>query len=208
MGVAASATAAPRRIGVFGGAFDPPHVAHVALVEAAIADLQLDELRVIPTGHAWHKTRALSPAHHRLAMAQLAFAHLAHVVVDARETERAGPSYTVDTLRELTVQWPGAQLFLLMGEDQARALPSWHEWREILRLAIICVAERKGSTTDTTEFLAPQSHELRFRRLPVAAMAVSATDIRARISAHQSVAPLVFEPVARYIALHHLYKTA
>lgn len=196
-----------RRIGVFGGAFDPPHAAHVALVQTALADLQLDELRVVPTGQAWHKSRPLSPAHHRLAMAQLAFANLPRVVVDPRETERSGPSYTVDTLRELKRQWPDAELFLLMGEDQARALPTWHEWPEVLRIAIICVAEREDMTGDRPQFIVQKSHESRFRRLQMPAMPISATDIRARIAAHQCVVPLVFEPVARYIDDHHLYQT-
>lgn len=197
-----------RRIGVFGGAFDPPHAAHVALVRAALADLQLDELRVIPTGQAWHKSRVLSPAHHRLAMAQLAFSDMSRVVVDPCETRRPGPSYTVDTLRELKAQWPQAELFLLIGEDQARALPTWHAWQEVLQLAIICVAEREDLTGIAPRFTAPQSHESRFRRLPVSAMPVSATDIRARIAAHLCVVPLVFTPVARYIDDHHLYQTA
>ncbi|MEO8121327.1 MAG: nicotinate (nicotinamide) nucleotide adenylyltransferase [Rhodoferax sp.] len=198
---------APRRIGVFGGAFDPPHAAHRALVQAAVTGLQLDELRILPTGQAWHKARDLSPAHHRLAMAQLAFADLPRVVVDPRETERSGPSYTVDTLREFKAQWPDAELFLIMGEDQARALPTWHEWPEVLRLAIICVAEREDVTGATPPFIAPQPHESRFRRLQMPVMPVSATDIRTRIAAHQCVAPLVFEPVARYIDDHHLYQT-
>jgi nicotinate-nucleotide adenylyltransferase len=192
---------------MFGGAFDPPHAAHRAMVETALADLQLDELRVVPTGQAWHKARGLSPAHHRLAMAQLAFADMPRVVVDPRETERSGPSYTVDTLREFKALWPDAELFLIVGEDQARALPSWHEWPEVLRLAIICVAERKDATGVTSPFIAPISHESCFRRLQMPVMPVSATDIRTRIAAHQSVAPLVFEPVARYIDDHHLYQT-
>ncbi len=196
-----------RRIGVFGGAFDPPHVAHVALANAAVADLQLDELRVMPTGQAWHKARPLSPAHHRLAMAQLAFSGLPHVVIDPRETQRPGPSYTVDTLRELRAQWPGAELFLIIGEDQARALPSWHDWQDIIQLAIICVAERESLTGARPGFDAPKAQESRFRRLHFPAMPVSATDIRTRIAAHISVVPLVFEPVARYIDHHHLYQT-
>jgi nicotinate-nucleotide adenylyltransferase len=194
-------------MGVFGGAFDPPHTAHVALAQTAIAELQLDELRIIPTGQAWHKARPLSPAQHRLAMAQLAFAPLPSVVVDPRETQRAGPSYTVDTLRELRAQWPDADLFLILGGDQARALPTWREWEEILRLAIICVAEREDLTGASPQFIAPKSHESRFRRLQMPVMPVSATDIRARIATHQCVVPLVFEPVARYIDDHHLYQT-
>ncbi len=201
------APAVARRMGVFGGAFDPPHVAHAALVQAAVADLQLDELRVVPTGQAWHKARPLSPAHHRLAMAQLAFADLPRVLVDPRETRRPGPSYTVDTLRELKDQWPGTELFLVMGEDQAGALAGWHEWQEILRLAIICVAEREDLTGIRPRFMAPKAYESRFRRLQMPAMPVSATAIRARIAAHQGLTPLVFEPVARYIDDHHLYQT-
>ena len=197
-----------KRIGIFGGAFDPPHVAHAALVKAALAELQLDELRVLPTGQAWHKTRALSPAPHRLAMAQLAFADLPQVVVDPREIERAGPSYTVDTLREFKALWPQAELFLILGEDQAHALPSWHDWQEILKLAIICVATRAYATGASAKFDLETAHPSRFRRLPMPTLNVSATDIRARIAAHLSVADLVFEPVARYIAHHHLYQTA
>jgi len=197
-----------RRIGVFGGAFDPPHVAHAALVKAALAELQLDELRVVPTGQAWHKTRALSPAPHRLAMAQLAFAELPQVVVDAREIERVGPSYTVDTLREFKALWPTADFFLILGEDQAQALPHWHHWQAILELAIICVATRAYTTGARARFDLETTHKSRFRQLPMPALDVSATDIRARIAAHLSVADLVFEPVARYIAHHHLYQTA
>ena len=100
-----------QRLGVFGGAFDPPHMAHVALVAAAIHQLALAQVRVLPTGEAWHKQRSLSGAGHRLAMCQLAFQHLPQVVVDARETQRAGPSYTVDTLTQLQNEFPQAQLF-------------------------------------------------------------------------------------------------
>ena len=196
-----------RRVGVLGGAFDPPHLAHAALVQAALSDLALDELRVSPTGQAWHKVRPLSPACHRLAMAQLAFAAMPKVVVDACEIERSGPSYTVATLRELKLNQPDAELFLILGEDQARAFTSWHEWEEILRLAIIYVAEREDLTGARPRFIALKSQESRFRRLQVPAMPVSATDVRARIAAHQCVESLVFEPVARYIADHHLYQT-
>ena len=198
---------AERRIGVFGGAFDPPHIAHVALAQAAINQLELDELRIFPTGQAWHKSQALSPAHHRWAMATLAFRDLPKVVLDSREIQRAGPTFTVETLRELRAEWPQAELFLILGEDQAMALPNWHEWQEILRLAIICVAEREDSTGSQPRFTAPQAHESRFRRLHLPAMTVSATDIRSRIAAHHCVASLVFEPVARYIDDHHLYQT-
>lgn len=134
------------RVGVFGGAFDPPHNAHVALVEAALAQLNLAELRIFPTGDAWHKQRALSAAEHRLAMARLAFGGFERTVVDARETLRAGPTYTLDTLRELQQEQPAAQLVLIMGADQAASLPRWHGWQEILAIAIVSVAYRAGAT--------------------------------------------------------------
>ena len=199
--------AAPKRLGIFGGAFDPPHMAHLALVEAALEQLQLDTLYVFPTGHAWHKARALSAARHRIAMAELAFAGLPQVRVDARETLRGGPSYTVDTLRELHAEHPGTVLFLVIGQDQAAALQSWHEWSAVVQLAIICVAARIDSTGITPKFSAPPGLEPRFLQLGLPVLPVSATDIRARAAADQTIAPMVSEAVARYIVYHHLYRS-
>ena len=213
----------PKRVGVFGGAFDPPHNTHAALIELALVQLQLDQLRVVPTGQAWHKARPLSPAADRLAMAELAFSTIPGVVVDARETQRAGPSYTVDTLRELRQENPHAELVLLIGGDQARALPTWHRWHEILQYATICVADRAdqtraGGTFDplnqaNTVKSGPESFpdgppEARFLRLQMPLSPVSASDIRSRVAAHQSIDSLVCEPVARYIVHHHLFQTA
>jgi len=200
------------RIGLFGGSFDPPHAAHVALVKAAVSQLALDELRVLPTGHAWHKSRTLSAAEHRLAMAELAFAGVERVRVDPREILRAGPSYTVDTLREIRLEQPGAELFLVIGEDQARSLTTWHDWEEIPKLAIICVAARaysmRAEDQFNGQFSAPQAYQSRFCTLQMPLLSVSATDIRSRIASRQGVVPLVGEPVARYIDQHHLYQTA
>ena len=119
------------RVGMFGGAFDPPHRAHRVLAQAAVQQLALDRLYVFPTGNAWHKDRGLTPAEHRLAMARLAFAGLDAVQVDDRELRRSGPTYSIDTLRELQAEHPGAQLHLLMGEDQAAGFTRWHAWQEI-----------------------------------------------------------------------------
>ena len=195
------------RVGVMGGAFDPPHKAHQALAQTAIAQLQLDELRLIPTGHAWHKPRTLSAAAHRLAMTRLAFADQPKVTLDAREIERDGPSYTIDTLRELQATAPTARLFLIIGADQANALTSWRDWQEILQSATICVADREDFTGATGQFDAEAASPAKFVRLHMPAMDISATQIRSRIAARQSVSALVCEPVARYIADHHLYQT-
>ncbi len=198
----------PRRVGVFGGAFDPPHAAHQSLVDAAITQLGLDELRIVPTGHAWHKASVLSPAEQRLAMARLAFAGVDKVVVDPRETKRNGPSYTIDTLRELGAALPGAEFFLVIGQDQAAALKTWHDWEAVLRLAIICVAARPDLSGAWRRFVPPMELQARFRQLNFPDLPVSATEIRQRIASGQGVAPLVCDAVARYIAEHHLYQAA
>ncbi|TXT39391.1 MAG: nicotinate-nucleotide adenylyltransferase [Comamonadaceae bacterium] len=196
-----------RRIGLFGGAFDPPHLAHEALVKTAISELALDRLLVVPTGRAWHKPRELTPAVHRLAMTQLAFAHCPQVTVDAQEIERSGPSYTIDTLRVVAASEPDAQLFLIMGGDQANTLTTWHDWQEILQLATICVAFRADSTKGSTLFESEKMVSQRFIQLNMPAMPLSATQIRASLSAGQTANTLVSEAVARYIADHHLYQS-
>lgn len=198
-----------KRIGVFGGAFDPPHNAHLALVQAALLQLSLDALIVIPTGQAWHKARPLGPAVHRLAMAQLAFSDCPKVLVDPREMHRPGPSYTIDTLSELHAERPEAELVLLLGGDQAAALPTWHRWRDILEIAIISVASRDPSALEAASFL-PQTTPLdldegRFQALHMPAMNLSATEVRRRVAAGLGIAHLVPAGVARYIDHHHLY---
>lgn len=200
-------TTRPLRIGVFGGAFDPPHRGHVALAKAAIAQLHLDRLIVIPTGHAWHKARDLSDPAHRLAMTRLAFANIPAVQVDDRETKRAGASYTVDTLSELHNEYPGAEFHLLIGEDQARALPTWHAWEQLPALAIICVAARADSTGAKHPLDALSAELPGLTALNMPPEDVSATEIRHRVALGESIAPLVFEPVARYIDQHLLYRS-
>jgi nicotinate-nucleotide adenylyltransferase len=199
------------RIGVFGGAFDPPHNAHVALARCAIEQLALHELRVIPTGQAWHKTRQLSAAQHRLAMAQLAFGELPGAVVDEREIRRAGPSYTLDTLRELQQERPGAQLLLILGADQAAALPSWNGWQELLAIAIVSVAQRRDPARPQVHFdpatLPGLPAGARFEPIELPATDLSATDIRMQAERGNDISGLVPPAVARYIDLHHLYRT-
>ena len=198
----------PFRLGVYGGACDPPHLAHVALARTALHQLELDELRIFPTGQAWHKARALTAAEHRLAMVQLAFGALVHTVVDARELQRSGLTYTIDTLRELRAEMPQAEIYLLMGEDQATSLPRWHELEAILQIAIISVASRKNYKTAEGNDPASNWPNARIVHLNMPPMALSATDIRQRKAAEQGVDHLVPDAVARYIDHHHLYPNA
>lgn len=191
------------RIGMFGGAFDPPHRAHVALARAAIEQLGLDRLHVMPTGDAWHKSRVLTPAEHRLAMARLAFAGVPAVQVDARELERTGPTYSVDTLRELQAEHPQAELVLLMGEDQAADFTRWHQWENVARLAVLGVAGR-GTGEGVAALRALPGVRVETLQLPQ--MPESATEIRRRLTRGQEITDLVEPAVARYIESHHLYK--
>ena len=211
-----SLTPRQKRIGVFGGAFDPPHNAHIALAQVAIKTLELDVLHIIPTGRAWHKARTLSPSEHRLAMAQLAFGDLPSVVVDDREIKRAGPTFTVDTLLALQAEHPAAQLYLIMGADQFAAFGQWHQWQTILQTAIICIAARARIIWPKDQFDAYNEAQKRLLELPLPEMAVSATQIRqllataasAGLGENQAIADLLPAPVARYIAQHQLYQTA
>lgn len=193
------------RVGVYGGAFDPPHITHVALAQAAVSQLQLDALHVLPTGQAWHRAQQPSAAGHRLAMARLAFEGVAGCTVDPREIERVGPSYTVDSLRELQTLYPCALLHLIVGADQAQALNTWHAWRDIVAMAVLVIAARIDADQPLQPVAPPGA---RVHHLQVAPVDTSATDIRQRAARGQGIDHLVPEPVARYIAHHHLYQTA
>lgn len=201
-------TATTQRIGVYGGAFDPPHLAHASLAQAAADQLQLNQIIVLPTGAAWHKARPLSPAVHRAAMARLAFADIAMVKVDERETLRTGPTYTIDSLEQLQTEHPAAQLFLLMGQDQFDAFASWHRWQDIAQLAIICIAARAVNTrTSHKSHTAPEIQtRCKIQVINMPDMPISATDIRLRVNIGQRIDHLVKPAVEQYIAQHRLYQ--
>lgn len=195
---------AAARVGMFGGAFDPPHRAHVALAERAVAQLGLEALYVLPTGNAWHKSRTLTPAADRLAMTRLAFEGVRGVKVDDRELRRTGPTYSIDTLRELQAEHPGAQLYLVMGEDQAADFTRWRAWQDIARLAVLAVAGR-GTGEGVAQLRALPGVRVELLQLP--AMPESATEIRSRLTMGRDITDLVAPAVARYIESHPLYRT-
>ncbi len=199
-----------KRIGVFGGSFDPPHNAHIALAKAALAQFELDALLIVPTGQAWHKARTLSAPEHRLAMTRLAFEDVPRVQVDDRELTRAGPTFTIDTLQALQAENPQAQLYLFIGADQFQSFRQWHKWQEILQLAIICIADRAQSALAKAQFEAYAPHSDRFFTLQLPLMPVSATQVRQLMALGEATAAetaqLVPEAVARYISVHQLYR--
>jgi len=190
------------RFGIFGGSFDPVHNAHVALARVALAELQLDELLWVPAGQPWQKQRHLTPAADREAMVRLAIAGEPRFTLSRVELERAGPSYTLDTVRALQAARPGAQWFLVIGQDQYAGFHTWHGWQELLGLVTLAIADRPdvGQAVDRQLLAVPHAAVT----LPM--MNVSSTDIRSRVTQGQGIADLVPEPVARYIARHHLYQ--
>ena len=205
----------PLRIGVYGGAFDPPHQAHRVLAQTAIEQLSLDQLLILPTGQAWHKARALTEAEHRLAMCLLAFGDLRNTRIDPRETRRSGPSYTADTLAEMRREWPGAQFFLILGADQLLAFKTWMRWPEVLQMAQLAVANRAmrigEDALDSTHLGADLSAvDVPFIPLDMPLTNISATAVRARfgqpLGRSGAQAALVPPAVAGYISQHHLYQ--
>jgi nicotinate-nucleotide adenylyltransferase len=178
----------------------------MALAEAALQHLDLDLLLVVPTGTAWHKSRPLSDAQHRLAMSALAFGDIPQTRVDGCEIARSGPSYTVDTLRDLRQAYPHAAFFLLMGQDQAQHLGSWSRAEDLPQLATLCVAGR----ADAAALQQPARLSFSgapFLQLPMPAVPCSSTAIRDALAAGRDTGTMLAPAVARYIALHRLYAT-
>ena len=191
-----------KRIGLFGGSFDPVHDAHVALARLAVRHLALDELRWLPAGRPWQKAhRALAPDVHRIAMLRLAISGEPRFLLDARELHRAGPSFTIDSVIELQAEQPSAQWFLVIGQDQHARLHTWHRWPELLSRVTLAVAPRAGENAQPS----PQVAALAHAEVALPAMPVSATDIRERVARGEGIDGLVPPAVARYIDQHHLY---
>ncbi|MBH1986840.1 MAG: nicotinate (nicotinamide) nucleotide adenylyltransferase [Burkholderiales bacterium] len=191
-----------------GGSFDPVHAAHVALAESALRHLTLDEVRWIPVGQAWQKSRQLAAPEHRVAMVQAAIAHELRFVLDRIEVDRPGPSFTLETVRTLQARHPEvAEWVLIIGLDQFANLPTWQGWAELLQRVTLAVATRGAGPLEPPEAL--RQHPHRRVTLPMAPLAVSSTDIRASLLRGDPPESLVPSPlpegVARYIATHQLY---
>ena len=197
---------ATARIGLFGGSFDPPHQAHLALARVARQTLSLDELRWLPAGAPWQKaSRSLSRAEHRLAMLAALLADEPGQVIDDRELRRSGPTYTIDTVRELQAERPDTQWFFILGQDQYGRFDTWRDWPELLSRLTLAVAARDGQAPTPPPALALVPHRLAV--LPLPRLDIAASDIRARAAAGQAITTLVGESVARYIDQHRLYAT-
>lgn len=194
----------PRRIGLLGGSFDPPHLAHLALGRAARAQLALDELRWLPAGAPWQKAgRVLAAPAHRRAMLAALLADEPGSVIDARELQRDGATYTIDTVRALQAEVPDAEWFLVIGQDQYARFDTWHAWPELLQRLTLAVAARDGRAPTPPAALAAVPHRCVSIALP--AMPISASAVRERLAAGQGVTDLVGTGVAGYIDQHRPY---
>jgi len=187
-----------RRIGLMGGTFDPIHVGHLAIAVEARHALGLDEVVFVPAGRPWQK-RAVAPAEDRYEMVCLAVAGTPGFAASRIEIDRDGPTYTVDTLRALRAEDPGAELWLLLGADALAGLDTWHEPDEVARLAKVAVAARPGGEPHT------DVGGVAVTVLDLEPMEISSRDIRARLGRGDSVRGLVTPEVEAYIRAHGLY---
>ena len=189
------------RVGLFGGSFDPVHNAHVALAATALSQLKLDEVRWIPVGQPWQKARRLASATDREAMVRLAIAGEPRFVLDRSEMRRQGISYTLDTVRELAAASPNDERVLILGQDQYASLHTWRDWRELLGLVTLAIANRPGAALAVN----PQIAQLAHQAVLLPMMDISSTEVRRRVAAGEPIDDLVPAAVARYIEQRRLY---
>jgi nicotinate-nucleotide adenylyltransferase len=194
------------KLGIVGGTFDPIHIGHIAMAEAGADCVGLDRVLIVPAGVPPHRAAAIAPAPDRLEMCRLAAAAHPRLEVSDVELRRQGPSYTVDTLRLLTAERPGAELHLLLGWDAAREINSWHEPDEVMRLARLVIVSRPGYPAPAVgDLLAAGIDPGRAVCCDAATPDVESTDIRHLVEQGASLAGLLAPAVEEYVRRHGLY---
>lgn len=197
------------KLGVLGGTFDPPHKGHLLIARKAIEQLGLAQVLFAPTRQPPHKLRNnITPIEQRIEMVRLAIAPHPRFVLSRVDVDRAGPTYTVDTMRLLREQFgDSAELFFIMGMDSLANILTWRAPAQLIQLCKLAVFPRPGFVANL-EALELEIPGLRARVVLLAAPAldIAASDLQARVRAGQSIAHLVPEAVARYIAEQRLYR--
>jgi nicotinate-nucleotide adenylyltransferase len=196
------------RTGLFGGSFDPVHLAHLSLARCALDQLSLDQLLWLPAGRPWQKLgtaggRMPAAATHRRATVELMIGAEPRFKLDDSELVREGASYTIDTVRQRQAAHPQEQLFLVIGQDQYERLHSWRDWRELLTRVTLAVAARGGQEVRGSAEVEAEPH--RMQKLAMSALQISSTQVRELASRGEDIRPLVGDAVAGYIAQHRLY---
>jgi nicotinate-nucleotide adenylyltransferase len=182
------------RIGLYGGTFDPIHHGHLILARQALEEFKLDRLVFVPAAESPFKLHNhTAPASDRLAMLRLAIKGEDRFEVDALEIERGGVSYSIDTVKMFRSRDPEAELFFLVGEDNAYRLTEWHRFEELKKLVAFVVLSR------SEDFQSPEYPVVQRR------IEISSTEIRNRVANQESITYLVPESVERYIEQHQLY---
>jgi nicotinate-nucleotide adenylyltransferase len=195
------------RVGILGGAFNPPHIAHLVCAQEALLRLELDRVVFVPVGEAPHRELPEDPGPEaRLEMVELAIADDDRFATSRIEIDREGPSYTVDTLAQLHDAAPDDELFLILGGDQAAALASWHEPERVLESATVAVFERMSWGRNAIVIKIgrlPGAERMRYLDMPL--IQVSSSAIRRRVREGEPIRYLVPDKVVDYIATNELY---
>lgn len=187
-----------------GGTFDPVHHGHLVAASEVQAWFDLDEVVFVPTGDPWQKAdRGVSPAEHRYLMTVVATASNPRFRVSRVDIDRQGPTYTIDTLRDLRTEMPDAELFFITGADALADIFTWRDASELFELAQFVGCTRPGYEMDPATLAAIPSHRVTMVEIP--ALAISSTDCRRRTQRGEPVWYLVPDGVVQYIAKHHLY---
>ena len=200
------------RLGIYGGSFDPVHYGHLLLAESCREQLALDEVWLIPAAVPPHKqSRERASGKARLEMLELALAGSEQLRPSAIELDRGGVSFTVETLAALREQQPAARLFLLMGADSLRDLPTWREPGRICELALPAVVRRGSAAEPDFEVLAPfvsreRLAEIRAVQVQMPLIDLSSTDLRRRAAAGESLRYRTPRAVEKYIQTQGLYR--
>ncbi len=195
------------RLGVMGGTFDPIHYGHLVAAEEALHQFELDQVVFVPTGDPWMKEHAVvSPAEDRYLMTVIATASDAKFRVSRMEIDREGPTYTVDTLRDLRTELRATtDLFFVTGADAMLEIFQWKDPAELFELAHLIAATRPGYDLEAFTANTPQGHpDVTVMQVP--ALAISSTDIRARVAAGRPIRYLLPEGVTTYIEKAGLYR--
>lgn len=197
--------ASGRRIGVMGGTFDPIHHGHLVAASEVAHRFGLDDVVFVPTGEPWQKRgRAVSSGEDRYLMTVIATASNPRFSVSRVDIDREGPTYTVDTLRDLLRQNPGAELFFITGADALEKILTWRGWEELFDLATFVGVSRPGFELSDTHL--EQIDDEKVHLLEIPALAISSTECRRRAAEHAPVWYLVPDGVVQYIAKRNLYR--
>jgi nicotinate-nucleotide adenylyltransferase len=188
------------RLGVMGGTFDPIHYGHLVAASEAASAFELDKVLFVPTGEPWQK-QAITDAEHRLAMTKLAIDGNPLFEISTVDVRRAGPTYTIDTLRDIHESNPEADVFFITGADSIAQIDSWKNSSQIWPLAHFVGVTRPGHSLEV-----PKSATGEVSLLEIPALAISSTDIRARVEAGKPIDYLLPNSVIDYIHANHLYQ--